>query len=183
MPWPRLRMWPRPAKELMVASVTSRILSGGASKTAGSTLPWRAIFGPSVVRMSARSTRQSTLSTFAPERATAERKCFVVWEIQLTTPGVEELHGGGSSCDLCFQIGNGGLSDAMEECAEDLRLVVEETLDGCESFLSLAFHHITAKRPRSTGKAQDGNFGTDGFHDTTDGFGEKGRLFLRVEDL
>src|SRR5216683_3008512 len=112
-----------------------------------------------------------------------EREFFVVWEIQLATPGVEELHGGGASCDLCFQIGNGGLSDAMEECAEELRLVVEETLDGGESFLSLAFHHITGKGPRSTGKAQDGNFGTDGFHDTTDGFGKKGRFFLWVENL
>src|SRR6266849_9744609 len=71
----------------------------------------------------------------------------------------------------------------MEECAEDLWLVVEETLDGGESFLSLAFHHITGKGPRSTGKAQDGNFGTDGFHDTADGFGKKGRFFLWVENL
>src|SRR5260370_35967175 len=112
-----------------------------------------------------------------------EREFFVVWEIQLATPGVEELHGGGSSSDLCFQIGNGGLSDAMEECAEDLRLVVEETLDGGESFLGLAFYHVAGKCPRSTGKAQDGNFGTDGFHNTTDGFGKKGRFFLWVENL
>src|SRR5260370_36685235 len=71
----------------------------------------------------------------------------------------------------------------MEECAEDLRLVVEETLDGGESFLGLAFYHVAGKCPRSTGKAQDGNFGTDGFHDPTDGFEKKGRLFLWVENL
>src|SRR5260370_38514872 len=112
-----------------------------------------------------------------------ECEFFVVWEITLATRGVEELHGGGSSCDLCFQIGNGGLSDAMEECAEDLRLVVEETLDGGESFLGFALYHVAGQCPRGTGKSQDGNLGTDGFHNTTDGFGKKGRFFLWVEDL
>src|SRR5260370_171492 len=55
----------------MAPSVASRIFSGGPNKTAGSTLPCNAIFGPSVCRISAKSMRQSTLSTFAQESATA----------------------------------------------------------------------------------------------------------------
>src|SRR5437899_11835442 len=71
----------------------------------------------------------------------------------------------------------------MEECAEDFRLVVEETLDRGESFFGLAFHHVAGKCPRSTGKTQDWYFRTDGFHDPPDGFGQEACFFLRVEDL
>ena len=71
MPWPRFRMWPTPPRAAMASCVARRIASGGAKRTAGSTLPWRAMRGPSFSRSSRMSTRQSTLRTFAPERATA----------------------------------------------------------------------------------------------------------------
>src|SRR2546430_17321836 len=58
----------------MVDRVTSRIFSGGPSKTAGSAFPCSAILGPSVFRIFVKSTRQSTLRKFAPERAAAGRK-------------------------------------------------------------------------------------------------------------
>jgi len=58
----------------MVSCVTARIFSAGPSNTAGSTLPCKAIFEPKDLRISVRSTRQSTLKTFAPHCATAGSK-------------------------------------------------------------------------------------------------------------
>src|SRR5580704_2753519 len=74
MPWPRLRMWPVPPSADMASCVARRISSGGAKRTAGSTFPCRAMRGPSFSRSARISTRQSTLRTFAPERATAARR-------------------------------------------------------------------------------------------------------------
>src|SRR5260370_2122464 len=71
----------------------------------------------------------------------------------------------------------------MEQFAEGFRLMEEETLDRGESFLRFAFDHVTGKSPRSTRKTQNGNFGTDGFHDAPDGFGQEACFGLRVEHL
>src|SRR5260370_14467538 len=71
----------------------------------------------------------------------------------------------------------------MEQLAEELRLVVEETLDRRESFLGFAFHHVAGKCPRSARKTQNGNLRTDGFDDAPDGFGQEARFRLRVEYL
>src|SRR5260370_11958520 len=71
----------------------------------------------------------------------------------------------------------------MEQLAECFRVMIEEALDRCESFLGLAFHHVTGKGPRSTGKTQNGNLWTDGFHDPPDGLGQETCFRLRIEDL
>src|SRR5260370_18332728 len=97
--------------------------------------------------------------------------------------GLKQVHGGCPRRDLRLEIGDRGLSDAMEQPAEDFRLAIEETLGGRETFVGLAFHHVTGKSPRSTCKAQDGNFRTDGFHDPLDGFGPEDSVFLRATFL
>src|SRR5260370_23542471 len=112
-----------------------------------------------------------------------EREVLVVLKIQFAAPGIEQLGGGCSRQDLRLEIGYCGLSDAMEQPTKDFRLAIEETLDGGETFVGLAFHHVTGKSPRSTCKAQNGNLRTDGFHDPPDGFGQKARVFLRVKYL
>src|SRR5437016_3290708 len=71
----------------------------------------------------------------------------------------------------------------MEEIAKGSWLVEEETLYCSKSFLGLAFHHITSKSPWGTRKTQNGNLGTDGFHDAADGFWQEASIHLGVENL
>src|SRR6266704_1280539 len=112
-----------------------------------------------------------------------EREVLVVLQIQFAAPGIKQLHGGCPRRDLRLEIEDRGLSDAMKQPAEDFRLAIEETLDGGETFVGLAFHYVTGESPRSTCKAQNGNLRTDGFHDPPDGFGQEARVFLRVKYL
>src|SRR5260370_36095963 len=59
--------------------------------------------------------------------------------------------------------------------------MIKETFDCGESFLGLAFDHVTGKSPRGTGKTQNGNFRTDRFNDPPDGLGQECRFCLGVE--
>ena len=90
------------------------------------------------------------------------------------------MHRGRARGNLCFEVGNRGLRDAMEQLAENSRLVIEKTLNGGESS-RFSFDHVTCKSPGGTGKAQHGNFRSDGLHDAADGFGQKFGFHFRIE--
>ena len=119
----------------------------GPSSTHGSTLPCSAMRGPTCSRTVARSTRQSTLNTFAPDSAAAvkqmagrlrvenhrriaranffdqklrggQREFAVLVERQFAHPGVEKLHGGGARGDLRAQIAGRGARDAFQQDCE-----------------------------------------------------------------
>src|SRR6266404_4505234 len=112
-----------------------------------------------------------------------EGELFVVVQIQFAAPGIEQLNGGGSGGNLRFEIGNRCLSNAMKQQVEGFGLAVEKTFDGGKTFLGFAFYHVGGESPGSTGEAQHGNVGTDGFHDPTDGFGQEAGFRFWIEDL
>src|SRR5713226_10312613 len=84
-----------------------------------------------------------------------EREIFIVLQIQLAAPSIKQLYGSCPGRDLRIEIGNRCLRDTMEKLAEGFGLMVEKTLDRGETFLSLAFHHVTGKSPRRTRKTQN----------------------------
>jgi len=92
------------------------------------------------------------------------------------------LNGRRAGGDLRFEIGNGGLSDAVKQTAEGRRLAVEKALYGCETFLGSAFNHVAGQSPRSGGKAEHRDVRTSRANDSADGFGEEASLLLRVEE-
>src|SRR5712692_2812056 len=90
-----------------------------------------------------------------------KREIPVVLQIQLAAPGVEQLDSGSPRGDLGVQVRNRCLSNAVEQFAEGLRLVVETALGRGKAFLRFAFHHVTRERPRGGRKTQDRNLGTN----------------------
>src|SRR5580704_6063194 len=112
-----------------------------------------------------------------------QREFSIVLQTQLATPSVEQLNGGGACGDLRLEIGNRRLGDALEQGAKRLWLVIQKTFDCREAFLCFAFHHITREGPGGGGKAQNGNFWSDGFDEAADGFGEEPSFRFWVEHL
>src|SRR5947207_852268 len=108
-----------------------------------------------------------------------ESEVLVVLQIQFATPGIEQLDCRCPCRDLRLQIGYRCLSDAMQQLAEGFGLVVEETFYRGESFLGLAFHHVTGKSPRGPRKTQNGNLWTDGFRGIPEGTGPPGASSTR----
>jgi len=111
-----------------------------------------------------------------------QREGFVIGEGELAAPGVEELHCGGARSDLRFEIGDGGLRDAVEKFAERSGLAAQESFDGGESVAGAAFDHIAGERPRGGGEAEnrDGRAELAGY--AADGFGQEGGFEFGVED-
>src|SRR5438445_1216088 len=69
-PWPRLKMWPgRPAARSNTLRASRSMTSQGASRTAGSRLPWMPLSNPMRRHASSRGRRQSTLTTWPPAAA------------------------------------------------------------------------------------------------------------------
>ena len=110
-------------------------------------------------------------------------KLFVIAEGEFAAPGVEELDGGGACGDLGFQIGDGGLRDAMEEIAKSGGFAEQETFHGGEAFFGAAFDHVAGQSPGSGRKAQNGNGGADFADDAANGFGEEGGFDFGVEEF
>ena len=203
-------MCPTPPDFSMASKAARLTPSSGPSRTHGSTLPCSAMPGPTCSRTVAKSTRQSTLRTFAPDSAAAVSKWLdafvyritgvspgsqffdqklrcgkfefaVLLEREFANPGVEQLHRGCSRCNLRFQVDRSGARNPFQQRAKQRGIGVEQRLGGGESILAVAFDHVTRQRPRSRREAQHGNVRPKFARKHSNRFHQEAGFLLRIE--
>src|SRR5579859_6635597 len=74
-------------------------------------------------------------------------KFFVVGQVQLAAPGVKKLNGSRAGGNLCAQISNRRLCDAVQKVAKSAWILVHETLYRREPLSCAAFYHVAGKSP------------------------------------
>src|ERR1700680_1536086 len=87
--------------------------------------------------------RVASADLFDQKLRGGEREFAVLLKIQLADPGVKQLDRGSAGGNLRAQISGGGASDALQQRAEEVRIVVEHRFRGGESILAVAFDHVT----------------------------------------
>lgn len=108
---------------------------------------------------------------------------FVIAEGKFAAPGVEELHGGCASGDLGFEIGDGGLRDAMEKRSEGGGLVEQEGFCAGKAFAGAAFDHVAGESPGASGETENRDGRADFTDDSADRFGEEGGFDFGIEEF
>ena len=127
-------------------------------------------------RASARSVRQSTLTTSAPDCARLSSRCaeplaykifgyvrvaeqfvhqlcrgqlerIILRSSQFACPSIEELNHGRARRDLRFQIFRGGARDALQQFAHDFRFRAQHLLGARNVAARLALDHVTSESP------------------------------------